>query len=58
MYNVRPIPCILMYCIHIPTSFLASGVEALGSCCSLFRSTFSDANAPGEEEEEEKEEGP
>lgn len=57
MYNVRPIHCILMYCI--PTSFLASGVETLDGCCSLFWSTFSDENAPGEEEEEkEKQEGP
>ena len=57
MYNVRPIHCILMYCI--PTSFLASGVETLGGCCSLFWSIFSDENAPGEEEEEkEKQEGP
>ena len=57
MYNVRLIHvhCILMYCI--PTSFLASAVETLGGCCSLFRSTFSDENVLGEEEEE-KEVGP
>ena len=56
MYNVRPIHSVLMYCI--PTSFLASAVEILGGCCSLFRSTFSDENVLGEEEEEEKEVGP
>ena len=59
MYNVQcKAYTLYINVLYVPTSFLASGVEALGGCCSLFRSTFSDENAPGEEEEEEKEEGP